>query len=260
MGVCSNAGMMEMNGAKDTSSVTIKGMVSNVKNATWTVNDGGIRVASSGSLTNDGLLSMNNGTDFFKVNGLVTNNGFYNYGAGNMFASGAGTITDLGLPANTEINAGDLCTIDLAQQNYEWFVNQQSIGTADTDGSLTFQPESLSSDEAFLTTSLPDVEIRVIDICDAVISSTKNIQENLLGIKIYPTLMDNSQTLVVNFEYQLSDQFDVQLFNAFGMTIYAFPVHNEQSLSLDMSSLAAGQNYLRVSTPKGYLTHKIVKM
>ena len=164
-GVFTNTSSIAFTGGKDSTSVTIRGIYTNDKDAYTTLNSADINVTPTGNFTNTGLVSMNENVLFY-TQGNSTNNGFYSNASGGNFSTGPGTIIDNGLTADATIDAAKDCTVDIAEAAYTWYFSGDSLGVAGADGSFTFPAKSVPSDSVVITTSLDGVNITVVYICD----------------------------------------------------------------------------------------------
>lgn len=135
---------------------------------------GRMNVASNGSFTNYGLLTTGRTTAGIiksDATSTVTNYAYYDYGVQSDFSTGAsGTETDLGIdlqnPNEVLIDAGDSCTIDIAEASYQFLFLGDSLGMTTTSGTLIIPDSSIFGDTAVLVNAnFPEVKIKVINYC-----------------------------------------------------------------------------------------------
>ena len=177
MGIFENNGTIDFNGPAKDSMMVITGKFNNNKNAYLNLTSGGMAVTATGEFTNAGLFTIANEQNGLFTKGHSVNNGFYNYASGKNFSQGVGEIVDNGLPAVTTVDANKECTIDLAEESYEWFIDDVSFGESEENGNFSFPENSLESDSVVMTTSLEGVNITVINICEDAITGCGTISK-----------------------------------------------------------------------------------
>jgi hypothetical protein len=136
--------------------IRVLGTLTNEAGASVELGDARITNESTGSITNNGLITSNyTGSDNGVLVGIynlgtTVNNAFYSYANGNnnIFSSAGTSRTDNGLdldvPANMTLNAGDTETvadigIDVAYNWYNDDVNTTLLATNNAAGLLTFE-------------------------------------------------------------------------------------------------------------------------
>ncbi len=172
MGTLNNTGTIEFTNGNDAARLYTRGVVVNDVGGVLDMTDGRVNV-NQGTLTNNGLVRSTRGTSGIFNTATATNNGFFNYTANNNFSVGAGTNNDNGIdlndPAETTIDAGGACNINIAAASYEYFDGMTSVGSTDGSGSITFAMDALSADPVTLTNGLPGVAIVVENVCAAAV-------------------------------------------------------------------------------------------
>ena len=182
-GTLNNNGTITLSGGKQFSRAQINddgadpGTLNNNKGATLDTGDGRIKVNLQGEFTNNGLFlsSIASPLRSDATSTAIINNGFFQYSTATDFCSdgtnpkGTDNGIDLNNSAETSIDLGGGCTVDIAQVDYEWFQGASSVGTADGTGSLTLNNMSLSSDPATVQTSEYGSAVQIVlsNICAA---------------------------------------------------------------------------------------------
>ncbi|MCG8331469.1 MAG: T9SS type A sorting domain-containing protein [Chitinophagales bacterium] len=167
MGTFNNFGQMTFTNGSNSARLYSRGTSVNELGGTLDMTNGRVNV-NMGTFDNHGLIKSIRGTPGVFNDATATNNGFFNYAGTGSFANGSGTTTDNGIDLNdvaqTTIDAGGSCTVDIAEASYEYFDGGNSVGSTDASGSITFSGV-LSSDPVSLTNGLSGVTITIENVC-----------------------------------------------------------------------------------------------
>jgi hypothetical protein len=261
LGVFENNSVVNVNGTNVDSSLLVSGTFHNLAGAYFNVSTGAINVGETGNFTNDYVLTVADASSAFMVQGTASNNGFYNYGSGAAFAEGSGTIEDNGLPFVTTIDAGGECTVDLANLSLEWFEGENSIGTSDETGSLTFAEASLQDIPAVLTTSIEGVEVTVENYCpEAWIDPAGLFSIGQTGrLKVYPTLVENAM-IFVDLEAFNGETMTLHIVDYSGKILHSMQLIGGERNTINIAELESGIYFINAYNGKTSLTGKFVKL
>ncbi|HRD79850.1 MAG TPA: hypothetical protein PLL53_03755 [Saprospiraceae bacterium] len=168
---------------------------------------------NTGSLTNSGLIkSVREGSGIFTATGSqAINNGFFNYNMSGQFAAGMGTTTNNGIDLNnaaqTTINAGGACSVDIAQAPYAWFQGATQVAIANDEGLLTFPAMSLTADPVQLSNGIPGVVITVQNVCPAALMTSSVFSPvTATALRLYPSLLRGESELTVEMPESVQSQ------------------------------------------------------
>lgn len=252
MGSLSNSGVITISGGAANNRLFVKGMATNGLNGTIDLTDGRFNVNASGTFTNNGLMkSTRDGSGGFAA-GIATNNAFFDYENSNQFSSGAnGTIVDKGFSLNNNdvrVNARNNCEIDLVNAPYEWFIDGVSYAMASDTGLFAFADNSLAEDSILFTTTIPGVEIKVINICDEAVrpNSVFGIQQQVKNISIYPNPVNQGQSIYLDLSDLAVRAYPIAIYNSQGMLLRRVSVTGGQTASIPSEELPRGVYYLRM--------------
>jgi hypothetical protein len=256
LGVFENHSVVNVNGTNVDSSLLVSGTFHNMAGAYFNVSTGAINVGETGNFTNDYVLTVADASSAFMVQGTASNNGFYNYGSGAAFAEGSGTITDNGLPFVANIDANGECTVDLANLSLEWFEGENSIGTSDETGALTFAEASLHDKPAVLTTSIEGVEVTVENYCpEAWIDPAGLFNLNYDALTIYPTVVLD-QELNVDLGSMSSGEVQIRIYDLKGVLIQTEVLTTGMLHTIKVNADSTGMYLVKASNKDLNLTGK----
>lgn len=266
-GELTNNGTITLSGGNEGSRLFVQGTVINDFNGILDLTDGRVNVNAMALLTNNGLIrSTRDGSGIF-VTGEVVNNAFFDYSTSNLFAAGSmGTITDNGISLNnndTRINAMNNCTADIAEAAYEWFVDGVSLATADATGAFTFPENSVMADSVVMTTTIPGVEVKIINICDGAVV----IDTGLFGpantptaLQLFPNLLYRGETVNVDLRALANDNITFTVVNTHGQIVKTAVLQGGTLQALNTSNWPAGLYVLRsVSDNHNLVGRMIIK-
>jgi hypothetical protein len=252
MGDLTNNGTITVSGGNEGSRFFVQGTATNDFNGILDLTDGRANVNELALFTNNGLVrSTRDGSGIF-VTGEVVNNAFFDYSTSNLFAAGAmGTITDNGISLNnndTRINAMNECTVDIAETPYEWFLDGVSLATADAMGGFTFPTNSVMADSVVMTTSLPGVEIKVVNICaDAIDMGTGLFSpaNTPTALKLFPNLLHRGEMVSVDLRGVANDNITFTIVNAHGQVVQTTVLQGGTLQALNTGNWPAGLYVIR---------------
>lgn len=174
-----NNATMSLSGGNESQRFRVEGIATNDFDAALDLGNGRVVLALNASFTNNGLLISTRSSppvNRSDAGALATNNGFYDANNGNSanFSNGSmGTETDNGIDLNdladTQINAGMSCDIDLANQPYTWTDGASYTATAASNGNLTLPDDTFDSDPITLSTTIQGtvISLEIGNICPA---------------------------------------------------------------------------------------------
>lgn len=222
-GSLSNAGTITTAGGNEGSRIYSKHMVTNEKNGYINLTDGRMNI-NLGSFTNNGFVeTTREGTGaFISADASIINNAFYRYENSNQLASGDGMIVDNGFSLNNiyreVIDAAGSCTVDIAEVAYDWTINNSDYASSMDDGTFSFLPNSIQADSVVLKTTLPEVNIKVVNICqEAVMTTDTDDSEFADQITIYPTLLSSGET--INLESKITRDITIHIYDLQGRLV-----------------------------------------
>jgi hypothetical protein len=250
LGVLTNNGTITLSGGDIGSRLYVKGAAENALNGTIDLTDGRFNVNTIGTFTNNGLVkTTRDGAGGF-VTGTAINNGFYDYSMSNQFASGAmGTIIDKGFSLNNNdvrVNAQGECSVDLANAPYEWFLDGESYATASDTGAFTFTESSLIADSIILTTTIPGVEVKVVNICDAAVIPNGVFNPMVLAemIRVYPNPVARDGVVTLDLSNMRPAPVTFRMMNAFGQLVGQYELIGGTDTPLPIDNLKPGTYFL----------------
>ena len=257
-----NAGTITLSGGNESARFFSLGTFVNEMDGVIDLDDGRGNV-KSGTFTNNGLVtSTRDGAALFGGDGaFLVNNAFYQYGSGSFSGGNMATIDDFGIKLHGNgVNAMDSCIVDLAEQPYEYFYNGTSIGTAEDDGRFELPANTFEADSAFLTTTIPGVEVKVRNLClESQITSAlfgPTVATETLGI--YPTLVQQNALTVDLTELYDTATVWLTLSNLNGTILEEIQLTTGQAHRVDVGNLPAGTYLLAGTTPTARLLGKFV--
>lgn len=262
-GVLTNNGLLTVTGGNEGNRFFVQGMALNSKDAILDLTDG--RANVSGELTNNGLVrSTRDGSGIFAT-GTVTNNAFFDYSNSNAFGGGAmATIIDNGISLNnndSRINAMNNCTVDIAEEAYEWFVDGVSLATADATGAFSFPENSVMADSVVMTTTIPGVEVKVINICnDAVVMDTGLFgpANTPTALQLFPNLLHRGDMVNVDLRALAPAPITFMLVNANGQIVETTVLPGGTLQSLNTGNWPAGLYLLRSVSEENNLVGRLI--
>lgn len=190
MGSLDNTGTITFSGGNDGSRLYSRGTVNNQTGGVLNMTDGRINL-NDGTLENDGLILSTRGTSAILMGTGVTatNNAFFSYTGNSNFAVGSnGTSVDNGIDLNdaaeTSIDAGNLCTVTIANASYTYTDNADFTETSTAVGELTFPAGSIGGSLPITietTIGSNTISLMVDNIC------LQALPVDLLSINAVPT-------------------------------------------------------------------------
>lgn len=250
LGLFTNTGNITISGGDAGSRLHVKGSAENALNGIIDLTDGRFNANGAGTFVNNGLLkSTRDGAGGF-ASGTAINNGFYDYSMSNTFASGAmGTIIDNGFSLNNNdvrVNARGECTVDLANAPYEWFLDGESYATASDTGAFAFAENSLIADSVVLTTTIPGVEVKVINICDAAVMTSGVFSPGVLAetVRVYPNPVARGGVVTLDLSSLRTVPVTFRMVNTFGQLIKTYEFIGGANATLPLENLKPGTYFL----------------
>jgi hypothetical protein len=241
LGVMINNGIITISGGDAGSRLHVKGSAENALKGIIDLTDGRFNASGAGTFVNNGLVkSTRVGSGGF-VTGTAINNGFYDYSTSNSFAAGSlGTIVDKGFSLNNNdvrVNARGECSADMANAPYEWFLDGESYATASDTGALVFQPMSLIADSLVLTTSIPGVEVKVINVCQEAVVTSGIFSPEIMAesLRVYPNPVQRGGAVTLDLSSFRTEPVSFRVFNSFGQNhgTYVLTGGSAATLSVD---------------------------
>lgn len=262
-GTLTNNGLLTVTGGNEGNRFFVQGIAVNSKDAILDLTDG--RANVSGEFTNNGLVrSTRDGSGIFAT-GTVTNNAFFDYSNSNAFGGGAmATIIDNGISLNnndSRINAMNNCTVDIAEEAYEWFVDGVSLATADATGAFSFPENSVMADSVVMTTTIPGVEVKVINICnDAVVMDTGLFgpANTPTALQLFPNLLHRGDMVNVDLRALAPAPITFMLVNANGQIVETTVLPGGTLQSLNTGNWPAGLYLLRSVSEENNLVGRLI--
>lgn len=262
-GTLTNNGLLTVTGGNEGNRFFVQGMALNSKDAILDLTDG--RANVSGEFTNNGLVrSTRDGSGIFAT-GTVTNNAFFDYSNSNAFGGGAmATIIDNGISLNnndSRINAMNNCAVDIAEEAYEWFVDGVSLATADATGAFSFPENSVMADSVVMTTTIPGVEVKVINICnDAVVMDTGLFgpANTPTALQLFPNLLHRGDMVNVDLRALAPAPITFMLVNANGQIVETTVLPGGTLQSLNTGNWPAGLYLLRSVSEENNLVGRLI--
>lgn len=261
-GSVSNAGALNLSGGFPNNRLFVQGAVTNELNGMIDLGDG--RANVSGMLTNNGLLTSERGGSGIFTTGTVINNAFFDYLDSNQFATGSDAVVeDNGISLNnndTRINAMNDCTVDIAEASYEWSLDGMVLGTSDASGSFTFAENSVMTDSVIMTTTIPGVEIKVVNICDDAVEGTNGVLAPLTAqsLPVFPNPIQAGTPLQVDLSEVSAGLMTFNLVNQYGQVIAQYQLQGGQRELIDISELPTGLYLLSGQTLSEVYTVKLM--
>ncbi|WP_367388019.1 hypothetical protein [Lewinella sp. LCG006] len=262
-GTLTNNGLLTLTGGNEGNRFFVQGIAVNSKDAILDLTDG--RANVSGEFTNNGLVrSTRDGSGIFAT-GTVTNNAFFDYSNSNAFGGGAmATIIDNGISLNnndSRINAMNNCTVDIAEEAYEWFVDGVSLATADATGAFSFPENSVMADSVVMTTTIPGIEVKVINICnDAVVMDTGLFgpANTPTALQLFPNLLHRGDMVNVDLRALAPAPITFMLVNANGQIVETTVLPGGTLQSLNTGNWPAGLYLLRSVSEENNLVGRLI--
>lgn len=265
LGVMINNGIITISGGDAGSRLHVKGSAENALNGIIDLTDGRFNVNGAGRFVNNGLVkSSRDGSGGF-VTGTAINNGFYDYSMSNSFAAGSlGTIVDKGFSLNNNdvrVNARGECSVDLVNAPYEWFLDGVSYATASDTGAFAFQPMSLTADSLVLTTTIPGVEVKVINICQEAVETSGIFSPEIqaVNLRVYPNPIQRGRAVTLDLSSFRTEPLSFQVFNAFGQSYGTYELMGGSTSTLPANNWKPG-TYLvfSVATDRKFVARVVV--
>jgi len=248
MGVFENHAEINIGVMNVDSSFVIQGAFNNLAGATFNLLTGNVLVGETGTFTNDWVVAMLDPGSQLYVLGSAVNNGFYNYTSGAAFADGTGTVEDNGLPFVSTLDANGSCTVDLANISLEWFEGENSIGTSDETGALTFAEASLHDNPTSLSTIINGVSVTVENYCpEAWIdpSSIFDLNKQDVLLKVYPTIVDRN-VLTIDLSEMENIQHELNIVDLSGRSMSSVVKNGKQIHRVNVSDLQEGVYFIQL--------------
>ncbi len=204
---------------------------------------------------------------YYKVNDIVSEqNGITVYETGTYYFACAGqdgcwlydtiNITihpafEINLGSDTTISKNDTITFEVSDdyESYLWF-------DGSTSNSLTIAGDEYGVGSIDVWVQVTDGPCIITDTLSLTITvGIDELQNSLL--KIYPNPFKESITVDVKDNFRT-----IEIFNTNGLSIFNSEINHSESKSieLDLKNLKKGIYYLKISTPRGALFKKIVKI
>jgi hypothetical protein len=246
LGLLTNNGVITLSGGAEGSRFYIKGDATNALNGTIDLTDGRFNVNASGTFTNNGLLKTTRDGSGGFVTGTAVNNAFFDYATSNQFAGGSlGTIVDKGFSLNNNdvrVNAMGACTIDLVNAPYEWFLDGTSYAMASDTGAFAFTEVSLTTDSVVLTTTLPGVEIKVVNICQEAVQTNGVFSPTVLAenLSVYPNPVQRGEAITLDLSSLRTGPVTLRVINAFGQDFGTYRLTGGSSATLSLQEWKPG--------------------
>lgn len=260
MGEFTNAGSINTSGGNAGSQIYSRNSFVNDTNGYILLSEGRIN-ANMGTLVNNGFIeSTREGSGIFTTaEATITNNAFFKYNNAGVFGIGEGTIIDNGSQLNNiyrwKIDAGGSCTVDIAEVAYDWTIGGDDYASSADDGTFTFLPNSVVADSVVLKTSLPEVNIKVVNICQEAVMSVSTDDELLdQEVKVYPTILTAGEVVAV--ELETLGEAVLMMYDMQGRIVHQQKVQGNTSLATDF--LKGGQYVLEFVAESRRTTRMIV--
>lgn len=250
-GLFTNNGVITISGGSDGSRLFVKGEGENALNGTIDLTDGRFNVNASGVFTNNGLMKTTRDGSGGFVTGTAINNAFFDYANSNQFAGGAnGTIVDKGFSLNNNdvrVNARNNCDVDLVNAPYEWFLDAASYGMASDTGAFSFAENSLQADSVVLTTTIPGVEVKVINICPEAVMTNGlfGARTQVQKVRVFPNPVSEGSMLSLDLSALPAQPIKFAVFNGQGSLVRELTLICGQTTSFNIGDLPKGIFFLR---------------
>lgn len=267
-GSFTNSGSIIVTGGNIGTSFYSRNEVINAKNGVIHFDNGRLNI-NEGSFLNKGLITKSgSGPGVFSGDSLnvLINEAFFRYDSSGVFAGGMGKVTDDGLKLTKAlravIDANGNCNIDVAQTGYDWFIGNDLYASSDETGSLTFSSMSLEADSVVLKTTIADVNIKVINVCnDAVISvAVEDIVNSSNYLKLVPNLINQDQMLNISILEVDFNPNMVSIFSQNGQEVLRQIINGDRTISLDVSTLNQGLFVIRATDGITTVQSRFVKL
>ncbi len=266
MGTANNKGKISTVGGNLGSSIYIRNNFVNDKNGILDLNDGRFNV-NKGNFTNNGfILKKGGGSGVFSNDSLnvVINNAFFKYDSSQVFTSGRAILTDNGLKINNNgfarIDANKACTVDVGEVSYEWFLDRASYASSDATGLLKFADKSIIADSIVLTTSIPDVKLRIINICNNAVK-TSGVNDKFLGKEDCKVYFTSPSKMVIEILNEKFNPNTVQIFSLDGRLLNQIAIDEKEKnkSEIDLKNVSENLLFIRLSDGKKSWHSKIFK-
>jgi len=264
MGTFTNEGTISVTGGNEGSRFYSRGNSINAFNAIFDLTDGRMNI-NNGSFTNNGLIkTTREGSGIFSAEeATLVNNAFIDYASSNNFATGTGTITDNGRSINANaLNYNGQCGDTIALETYEYFYNDNGIGTTDENGVLDVTgADFMNADSVQITTSIPGVAFYIKNYCDEAIfvDMTDNVNNILtMPLTIYPTLTTRGALISLDLTAINTKTATLFISDLSGKTVLMKSLTSGTFNRINSSDLPMGMLLLRVFTEDSILSGKIV--
>lgn len=250
LGTFTNNGVITIRGGAESSRLHVKGTATNGLNAIIDLTDGRFNVATDGNFVNNGLVKTTRDGSGGFVSGTAVNNAFFDYSTSNQFAAGSmGTIVDRGFSLNNNdvrVNAMRSCTIDLVNAPYEWFLDGESYATASDTGAFTFTERSLPADSVVLTTTIPGVEVKVINICQESVQTSGILSPVVRAehLRVYPNPVSRGGKITLDLSALRVAPVSFRITSVFGNILGEFEVMGGANVQAPLNDLAPGTYFL----------------
>ena len=174
--VFDNSGFVSLQDSFISSNASIysAGLVNNLLNGRIDLGSTGrITLAPLGHLVNRGLIVTQRGTQGVLKSdnsSIAENHGYYDYSFISNFSAGIGQEINKGIdlrnPAQTNIDAGDSCDLDIANVPYSFVYLGDTIGITNDTGAFHIPENSVNGDTViFQNARFPEVKIFVTNYC-----------------------------------------------------------------------------------------------
>jgi hypothetical protein len=265
-GVMNNTGLIESQAGNPGANIYSRNEMTNGKNGVIKLINSVINI-NKGKFTNNGYITKTGGSAGVNSSDstatVIINNGFYRYDSTGVFHSGKTVFTDNGLRLNAgnarvRVDANKQCSADIANVDYEWFIDGKSYGKATSAGLLTFTPKSIAADSVLLTTTIPDISIRVANICPAAVITTDVADQALVEsmFKIYPSLFTTEFSYEAISTEVLNQPVSIRDIN--GKLVEKF-IPTENTTQVKMNNQSPGIYFISTLVGKKQYTTRVVK-
>ncbi|WP_020571392.1 hypothetical protein [Neolewinella persica] len=265
LGLMTNNGVITISGGAEGSRLYVKGNATNAVNGTIDLTDGRFNVSTAGTFTNNGLVKTTREGSGGFVTGVAVNNAFFDYTRSNQFAAGSmGIIVDMGFSLNNNdvrVNAMGACTVDLVNAPYEWFLNGMSYATASDTGAFTFAPMSLIADSVMLTTTIPGVEIKVVNVCQEAVQTNGVFSPAVraVDLRAYPNPIRRDEAIKLDLSGFRTESISFRVVNAFGQNYGTYQLIGGGTATLSPAGWSPGTYLISsVSTKRRFVARVVV--
>jgi len=264
LGDFTNEGTVTVSGGNEGSRLYSRGIVMNAFNAILDLTDGRIN-ANAGTFTNNGLIkTTRDGSGIFSTaEAILTNNAFIDYENSNNFASGEGVVTDNGISINANAqNFMGACSDTLTIATYEYFYEDNSIGTVNSEGVLDVTGSDFPSpDSVQITTTIPGVGFYIKNYCaEAVFEDITDNVNNIAAakLKLYPTLLFTGMPITVDLTEMNASDLTLFISDAAGKIVRQVELTGGNINQISSDNLTRGIHFFQIITPDTILRAKVI--